>query len=483
MFYKLVKENKFKLLLLLLLFLVLTDNQSYKLLYGEDSTWINGFLKGDIYKSLFPRGNFLVLGASIPQLICAFLARNLTQYTFLKFLSSYLLIFLVSFSCFFNKFLSQKIRLLLAVFCIVPLTKSVDFEVFGHLHNLSWYFPVLTLNILTYILYILSEWDTQKKKVNIKLLNFIFIIFFLSSFLFPICAILVLFSQLFFIIIKTNHIEEKLFINNKIYIISTNLFLFIYLITINDRSGSIIQNNINNLNILKISEFIIRVLNEPFTSLFTHNNYIGSYLLMIFAVLVISLMNLIIYLDTFINSFKIFFQRKRPFLTNQLVNFFLILLFLSNTFIFSFSRLPELSFFLRGLTNSPYPERYYLFQNYINTIIIFTILSNNINTNNIKNSTNTFIFYIGKYSKFSYYRFQKKCFSIILLVLISISLCSRLGGFFFSKVDNSREIYNSCYFYKNNIYVEGFPKIFKTIVPKESIYFKNALERCRFIKN
>ena len=112
------KSYKFYLLLLFLFF-VCTDQESFKILYGEDATWINNFLDGDIYKSLFPRANFLVLGASLPQVICLSIAKNLSQFAILKALLSYCLIFLISISNLLNNFLGRKIRFLLGVFCFV----------------------------------------------------------------------------------------------------------------------------------------------------------------------------------------------------------------------------------------------------------------------------------------------------------------------------------------------------------------------------
>ena len=88
----LIKSYQFYLILLLLLFL-LTDFHSYKIIYGEDATWINGFLNGDVLKSLFPRGNFLILGGSLPQVISAAISSNLSQYAILKSVISYILIF------------------------------------------------------------------------------------------------------------------------------------------------------------------------------------------------------------------------------------------------------------------------------------------------------------------------------------------------------------------------------------------------------
>ena len=52
--------------------------------------------------------------------------------------------------------------------CFVPLSRSIDFEVFGHLHNLGWY-SVLTINLLFFILHKISE-DIIQKIINIKIL-------------------------------------------------------------------------------------------------------------------------------------------------------------------------------------------------------------------------------------------------------------------------------------------------------------------------
>lgn len=475
------KYNKFYLLLLFLFF-VITDNQSYKILYGEDATWINNFLRGDFFESLFPRGNFLVLGASLPQVICLSISKNLSQFAFLKSLLSYCLIFLISISNILNKFLSKKIRYLLAIFCFVPLSKSIDFEVFGHLHNLVWYYPLLTINLLCYIFYYLTDKSIQVKKGSIKLFNLIFICFLITSFLFPICAILVLISQIFFLVIKTNHLDNKLFINKKLIVFSTIITLLSYLLSIKDRSESIIEANANNVNILKYSEFFIRIFNEPFSSLFTHNNYLGSDLLMLSSVLIISIMNFGLYLDAFSNSFKYLLKRKRPNLTKELVNLILVILLISNIFIFSYTRFPELSFYLSGFTNSAYPERYYLFQNHINTVIIFTILSNTISSDYLQKSLSNMKTYFGKYSKLSIYKFQKKLFTTILFILIIISITSRFGNLFLRNIDTNRFIYSSCKISGENIFVDGFPKIFKTVIPKESNYFKNALDKCKFTK-
>ena len=98
-------------------------------------------------------------------------------------------------------------------------------------------------------------------------------------------------------------------------------------------------------------------------------------------------------------------------------------------------------------------------------------------------SKNNFNFYFGQYSKFAYYKFQKKLFTIILFVLIIISISSRLGSLFFTEVDSSRFIYSSCSEYENKLYVDGFPKEFKTVVPKESLFFEDALKNCIFTKN
>ena len=481
MLHNFSKYYKFSLLLLFLFFLI-TDNQSYKILYGEDATWINNFLEGNLYESLFPRGNFLVLGASLPQVVSLSISKNLSQFAFLKYLLSYSLIFLISISNFLNKFLAKKTQFLLSVFCFVPLSKSIDFEVYGHLHNLVWYYPLLTINLLCYIFYQLTDKNIHAKQGSIRLFNLIFIFFLITSFLFPICAILVLISQIFFLIIKTNHLDNKLFINKKFIVYSSIITLLIYLINLKDRSVSIIDSSTNNADILKYYEFLIRILNEPFTSLFTHNNYLGSDLLMWFSVFVISIMIFGLYLDVFLNSFKYFLKAKKPNLTKELVNLFLIILLISNIIIFSYTRFPELSFFLSGLTNSAYPERYYLFQNHINTIIVFTILTNTISIDYLDKSLSNMKIYFGKYSKLSIYKIQKKLFTTILLFLIIISIASRFGILFLKNVDANRFIYSSCKISADNIFVDGFPKIFKTVIPKESHYFKNALDKCTFNK-
>ena len=201
------------------------------------------------------------------------------------------------------------------------------------------------------------------------------------------------------------------------------------------------------------------------------------------SVLIISIMNFNLYLDTFLNTFKYFLKRKIPNLTKELVNLFLIILLILNIIIFSYSRFPELSFFLSGFSNSAYPERYYLFQNHINTVIIFTILSISISSNYLEKSSNNMKIYFGKYSKLSIYKFQFKLFSTILSILIFISIISRVGSLFLSNFDTNRYVYSSCTISEKNIIVDGFPKIFKTVIPKESNYFKNALEKCIFINN
>lgn len=478
----LVKSYNFYLILLLLLFLF-TDFQSYKIIYGEDATWINGFLNGDVLKSLFPRGNFLILGGSLPQVISATISSNLSQYALLKYVISYILIFCISLTCFLNKFLSKKTRFLLSVFCFVPLSSSIDFEVFGHLHNLGWYYPVLTINLLFFILHNISEDSNPKKIINIKIFNLIFIIFLFSSCLFPICAVIVLLSQLFFLVIKTHDFNKKLFINNRFLIIFSIIFLFIYLITIQDRSVSIIDESKNNLSFLKYFEFLIRIFNEPFISLFTHSNYFGFYLFMFSSVLIISLMNGLLYLDTFVISVKEFLKLKKQNLNNDLVNFFLLLLFISNIIIFYLTRFPELSFFLSGFTNSSYPERYYLYQNYINTLIIFTILSNNLRKKNLKKSLNNIIVFNRKNYSISFYKFQKKLFTIILYISIVISIINRFGTQFFSNNDYKTVVYSRCESSDGFVVVSGFPNQFKTLIPKNSRYFNHAIKSCNFSRN
>ena len=146
-------------------------------------------------------------------------------------------------------------------------------------------------------------------------------------------------------------------------------------------------------------------------------------------------MNGLLSLDTFFISVQKFFKLKKQNLNNELVNFFLLLLFISNIIIFYLTRFPELSFFLSGLTNSAYPERYYLYQNYINALIIFTILSNNLRKKNLKKSLNNIIVFKGKNYSISFYKFQKKLFTIILYISIVISITNRFGTIFFSNND------------------------------------------------
>ena len=305
----------------------------------------------------------------------------------------------------------------------------------------------------------------------------------MTSFLFPICAILVLLSQIFFLVINTSYLDKKLFINNKIIIYSSIISLLFYLLSIKDRSGSIIEENISNLNIFKYTEYFIRVFNEPFTSLFTHQNYLGFYFLMISAILTILTFNFILYLDTFLASFKYFLKRKKPNLTIELVNLFLLILLLFNIVIFSYTRFSELAYFLSGFTNSAYPQRYYLYQNQINAVIIFTLLSNTINGQYLKSSINKVNIHFGQFSKYTFFRIQKKLFTAILFISIILSIISRLGNFLLIDSDKNRYVYSSCHFDEKNILVDGFPKEFKTVIPKESIYFKKALDNCKFDKN
>ena len=129
------KSYKFYLLLLFLFF-VFTDQRSYNLLYGEDATWINNFLRGDIYKSLFPRGNFLVLGASLPQVICLSIAKNLSQFAILKSLLSYCLIFLISISNLLN-IVSKKRRGQRSLSCSHPIIISSQCIYFTIMRNHS----------------------------------------------------------------------------------------------------------------------------------------------------------------------------------------------------------------------------------------------------------------------------------------------------------------------------------------------------------
>ena len=203
---------------------------------------------------------------------------------------------------------------------------------------------------------------------------------------------------------------------------------------------------------------------------------------MISAVLTILTFNFILYLYTFLNSFKFILKRKKPNLTIELVNLFLLILLISNTIIFSYSRFQNLLISL-GLTNSAYPERYYLYQNQINVVIIFNLLSNTINGQYLKSSINKVNIHFGQFSKYTFFRIQKKLFTTILFISIIVSIISRLGNFLLIDSDKNRYLYSSCYFDEKNILVDGFPKEFKTVISKESIYFKKALDNCKFDKN
>ncbi len=460
---------------IIFIFLLLSDFKSYKMLYGEDAIWINQLLSGNIVGSLFPRENFFVLGATLPQVVSVLLTKTLAQYGLLKYFLSYLIILFISFSNYLNNFLNKNFKFLLTIFCILPLSSSVDFEVYGHLHNLVWYYPIFTLNLFIFLIY---ETNFKAVKVlNIKLINFIYLIFLLSSFLFPICLWIVILAHIFLIVFKTTSSNYFLF-NNGLVSFFVLLAYSGILLNISDREGTILPSNaLNIIDFSKYYEFFLRLIGEPFISIFTYEKYFGSAVFAFLGILLVISIILYIYLDTVITNL---IDKRRFVLTRQSFNIFLLVLLISYYSIFSLSRFSELSYFLNGFLNSGYPERYYITTNYLSLIVIFTILFNRINFLQNKNLLIYEIPFSLRFSKLSFYKISLRFFSCIILFLIVFSTFTRFAILLNNSKSNNFNIHSNCTIKGNKLIIDGYPDIFKTLVPKDHKYFDSSFSLCNF---
>ena len=382
-----ILKLSFALLILIFSYRSIFQNSIY--LYGEDATWINGFTTGDSYKSLFPRGSFFVLGVTLLHFLTHQLAATYTEFVHLKTLISLVSILLIAVTFFLNKFLPNPIRYLLFLTLALPITQDIQFEVYGHLHNLVWLFPIAIYNLSFFIWELIAN-NARGKRSAVKI-SLCILALSLGGFLFPLCSIInIVFSATLlcylYILISTKASKGYIKYTSIVSLSATiNILLNISLIlNTKDRTASIIEQATKPELIDKFEFFGRQLLGLlAYLPSYSMGNIFLISLKCVFGLFVLSL-----YLRL---ALKCYMMYKRSGLNSNEWLDLMPLLYASIVpflflFILYYTRFEELANFLKNFNGDGYPNRYYISTTYlfsINACILST--SQYLTKQNLKN--------------------------------------------------------------------------------------------------
>ena len=423
-------------------------------LYGEDATWINGLIAGDSHSSLFPRGSFLVTGVTLLHFFAHQLAETYSEFIHYKTLLSLVIIVLISFSFFLNNSLPTPIRYLLFLNLSLPITQDVQVEVFGHIHNLVWLFPIAIYN-LSFCIWDLIIKNTKGER-NTKKVSLCILGLGMGGFLFPLCSIInIIFSFTvicyLYIAKSTKNLRKggkcTLIINCSAII--TLILNILIILNAKDRTESIVDQVLKPDLIDKV-EFVSRQLLGLFAYL---PSYAIDNIYSIVLKVVLGIIILYIYLHL---ALKCYYEYKtNRFNSRNWLNLvpliYTSIVPVSILLILYYTRIQELGGFLNNFNGNGYPNRYYISTAYLFTTSICALSSYKFN--NIGGKSN------------SIYVKNPNIKSWITALALSSILVIQLNSVYIQINKNNpinQALMNNIECYDNHIIIEGYPSPFKT---------------------